>query len=162
MTDSVCSSEMYWGRGSALLTSRLLMFSFQPASSTSTSQHQFGLSTRTALQCSSPQFAPPSRCLATTSCRSSLHSSSCLRQRCSRGEPWKGELAAWICTELLKLLALRRALPDQSLYLCLVYSCITVDLQWMNSAHCYVVLLTVHFTIVHWVLGQLRDMQQYP
>lgn len=66
--------------------------SFLPPSSTSTTLHQCGLSTRRALQCFSTQCARlrrlhPSRCLATTSCRSHLLSSLCLKPPCSRGQP---------------------------------------------------------------------------
>lgn len=72
------------------------LFRSLPASSISTTLHQFGLSTRRALQCFWTQCAclqhrllRPSRYLATTSCRSRLHSSSCLRPLCSPGELWR-------------------------------------------------------------------------
>lgn len=75
--------------------SNLSLFSSLPATSTSTTLHQSGLSTRKVLRCLWTQYAclqhhlPPSRYLATTSYPSQLHSSFCLRPPCSRGGPWR-------------------------------------------------------------------------
>lgn len=78
------------------LMSVVCLFRSLRASSTFTSRHQLGLSTRKVLQCFWTQcvllqqhILHPSRCLATTSCRSHLHSSSSRRPACSLGDLWR-------------------------------------------------------------------------
>lgn len=98
--DKVCLTHML----ETPLNPVVILYSFQSfclfrsllASSTSTTLHQFGLSTRRPLRCFWTQCAclqhrrlRPTRYLATTSCRSRLHSSFCLRPLCSLGEPWR-------------------------------------------------------------------------
>lgn len=98
--DKVCLTHML----ETPLNPFVILYSFQSfclfrsllASSTSTTLHQFGLSTRRPLRCFWTRCAclqhrrlRPTRYSATTSCRSRLHSSFCLRPLCSLGEPWR-------------------------------------------------------------------------
>lgn len=74
----------------------VFLFRSLRASSMFTTGHQLGLSTRKALRCIwtrcvllQQHSLHPSRYLATTSCRSCLHSSFSLRPACSLGDLWR-------------------------------------------------------------------------